>query len=142
MKKEKRKNTNKKILKIFGYVFGGFFLLLIIVSCFNNDTDNFEQIGYYKAKMDNGSYNRVFSIFVSKFEDTSDNWDAIENYAKNLMYSANGNTNVWFFNNKNHTPDVTFVGMEFDSKYEPYCIAQYQKNFMGDETFLKYPFKK
>ena len=58
------------------------------------------------------------------------------------MYTEGGTTIVFFFNDKLNTPDVTFVGADFDKKYNNYCIAGYWKYPNGKEKFNKFPFKQ
>ncbi len=90
----------------------------------------FETIGYYKKHP-----TRVFSVYTN-----SKDFREIKLNAKKKMYTSSGMTMVFFFNDKTNTPDVTFVGAEFDKKYEKYCIAAYRKYPNGDEDF-EYPFK-
>jgi len=102
---------------------------------------DFDDIGYHKKETLNGSNFRVYSVYVKNFNDTPEMWDKILDYAKNKMYTEGGTTIVFFFNDKSNTPDVTFVGKDFDKKYEKYCVAGYWKYPTGKETFNKYPFK-
>ena len=117
-------------------------LMALILSCDSSKLDErneqsikqvekFEDIGYYKK-----SPSRVFSVYTSSVDSIR-----IEEYAKNKPYTPGGMTMVFFFNDKMNTPDVTFVGAEFDKKYEKYCIAVYRKYPNGDEDF-EYPFKE
>jgi|GEM_PF-2598616 len=116
-----------------------FLFFLLIVGTISNR--NFEDIGYYKVDTNNGSHSRVFSVYVKGFKDTPDIWEDIRKYAEDKMYSAGGMTIVFFFNDKDNTPDVTFTGAEFDKRYEKYCVAGYWKYPNGKVTFYKYPFK-
>ncbi len=102
----------------------------------------FEDIGYYKKKLQNGSYTRVFSVYVKDFKDVPETWNSIQNYAKGKMYTAGGSTTVFFFNNRNGTPDVTFVAEQFNKKYEQYCVAAYWKYPRGNDKFIRYPFRQ
>jgi len=92
----------------------------------------FEDIGYYKKNR-----TRIFSVYTSSVDFTK-----IEEYAKNKPYTSGRVTMVYFFNDKSNTPDVTFIGGEFDKKYEKYCIAMYGKFPNGSEQFGRYPFKE
>ena len=112
-------------------------LLLIGFGCSNN----FEQVGYFKKKLPNGSNDRVFSFYVKNFSDNEKTWTEIEKFAKRRMYTSGGFTTVFFFNNRHYTPDVTFVAELFDVKYEKYCVAAYWKYANGHEQFSRYPFK-
>ena len=52
---------------------------------------NFEDIGYHKKETLNGSYYRVYSVYVNDFKDTPEKWDNILKYAKNKMYTDRAN---------------------------------------------------
>ena len=118
------------------------FLSMIFTTTFDSCSNGqFEQIGYYKKALANGANFRVFSVYVNEFKDTSDVWSKIEDYARLKMYTPGGTTMVFFFKDRNMTPDVTFVGENFDKKYEIYCVAGYWKYPNGKEKFAKYPFK-
>jgi len=137
-------NCGAKIKKktgcsIFVISFIGIMFIVYIISQMSGN--NFEDVGYYKMKTKNGSNSRVYSVYVNDFSDSPEIWDKIQKYAKNKMYTAGGTTIVFFFNDKNNTPDVTYVGAEFDKKYEKYCVAAFWKYPTGKETFGKYPFK-
>jgi len=111
------------------------FLIIFIISSIE-DSD-FEQVGYYKTKLRNGSYFRLFSVYTS-----STNWEKMKKYAQNQMWSEGGSTFVFFFNDRKNTPDVTQVGMKFNKKYERYWIAGYWKYPTGKEKFAKFTAKK
>ena len=95
----------------------------------------FKQVGYYKKKLPNGSNKRVFSVYTP-----SEKGEAMKQYGRKQMYSAGGITSVFFFNDLDNTPDVTFVAENFDKKYEKYWIALYVKGPTGEE-FAKYSAK-
>ncbi|MCK4532641.1 hypothetical protein KAU39_02545 [bacterium] len=89
----------------------------------------FKQVGYYKKKLPNGSNKRVFSVYTP-----SNNGEAMKQYGRKQMYSAGGTTSVFFFNNLDNTPDVTFVAENFDKNYKKYWIALYVKGTTGKES--------
>ena len=118
------------------------FSILLLIGCSGSAiSNNFEQVGYYKKKLHNGSNNRVFSFYVKNFSDKPTIWKKMEQFAKKQMYTSGGSTTVFFFSDRNNTPDVTFVAEQFDAKYEKYCVAAYWKYPTGVEKFSKYPFK-
>jgi hypothetical protein len=117
-----------------------FILLAIEFGC--NSIDNrFEQVGYYKRQLPNGSYHRVFLFYVKNFSDDAATWKQIEICGKEQMFTKGGSTSVFFFNNRNYTPDVTFIAEQFGPMYEAYCIAAYWKYPSGVDKFSKHPFK-
>ncbi len=126
-----------------GALFIGLFIVITayLYSNLLNQNNNFIDVGYYKIPSPYGSYNRIYSVYVKDFIDSPEMWEKIKEYAKSKMYSAGGNTIVFFFNDLENTPDVNLVGIEFDKKYEPYCIASFYKYPNGSEEFYKYPFK-
>ena len=114
-----------------------FILIIVVIAIIGSLIDSsFDQIGYFKENK-----LRVFSIFVKDFEDTDKMWGKIESHAKRQMYSEGGATFVFYFKDRNNTPDVTLVGAEFDKRYERYCVAGYWKYADGSEKFVKYPFE-
>lgn len=116
-------------------------ILVYLLSTLLNQNDEFVTIGYYKkATPYVSSYNRVFSIYVKNFSDTPEMWAKIQKFAKEQMYTSGGNTVVLFFDDLLHTPDVTYTGLEFDKKYERYCIASFYRYPNGKMEFYKYPF--
>jgi len=106
------------------------------------EPSRFEDVGYHKKKLDNGSNTRVYSVYVRGFQESAEIWSDMEQYAKGKMHTQGGSTTVFFFSDRSNTPDVTFVGEQFDSKYEQYCIAAYWKYPSGVEKFSKYPFRQ
>ena len=116
-------------------------ILFVIQFGCNSINDRFEQVGYYKKQLSNGSYHRVFSFYVKNFTDDAATWDQIRKCGKDQMFTNGGSTSVFFFNSRNYTPDVTFIAEQFDPMYETYCVAAYWKHPSGTDKFSKYPFK-
>ena len=91
----------------------------------------FERIGYHK-KASQGSYLRVFSIYTP-----GEDWSAMAKYAKSQMWSEGGVTGVLFFDNRENTPDVTFVGREYPERYDSFLVAVYYRWQDGSEQFTR-----
>ena len=115
-------------------------LALLALSACGGGQDRFEQVGYYKAEGVDAP-NRVFSYFVSDFDDSEGLWADLQKHAQSRMYSEGGTTLVFYFNDRQHTPDVTQVGSEFPASYESDCVAAFWKYATGKEDFRRYPFK-
>jgi len=109
-------------------------LMIIIVFLIRCSDSNFQMVGYFK---NNKTKFRVFSYYTPVTDSLR-----ILKHARKQMWSERAMTIVFYFNDPNYTPDVTFVGAEFDKKYEPYCIAGYWKYPTDKETFMMWPFKK
>ena len=99
-----------------------------------------EDIGHWQE-----GRNRVFTVFAS---DT--NWTSLQEHAINKMYSRGNFTFVFFFDDKNMTPDITnlkftyvseAVDYIYDLGYIDHCIAQYSRYPTGISDFTKYPGK-
>jgi hypothetical protein len=115
-------------------------LVALIISACMVESD-FVQVGFYR-KVTAISTNRVYSYYVKNFEDNPEMWKKMEDFAKSQPYTQRGITAVFFFNDRQNTPDVTLIGLEFPESYEPYCVAGYWKWPTGVEDFKEYPFKK
>jgi hypothetical protein len=121
---KKGKGCLISILIFIGFVF------LISLFLIGNDNSNIEQIGYWKK-----NNTRVFSVYTK----TTD-FQEMKEYGKKQMHTMGRTTTVYFFNNKEYTPDVTLLEdpYQFSKKYEPYWIATYQKYPEGKEEFTKH----
>lgn len=62
----------------------------------------------------------------------------MQNYAKKKQ-DKGGSKFVYFFNNLKNTPNISKVGMDFNTSYNKFWIGGYFKYANGDEKFLKYP---
>jgi hypothetical protein len=133
----------------------GIIIVLIVLVFFNINKPNrvnvtgsdvnryeyFKQVSLHQSGNQYGNFIKLYSIYVKDFVDTPEMWAQIEKYGRAQLYTPGGMTTVFFFNDINNTPDVTIVGMEFDQKYEKYCIAGYWKYPNQSEEFQKFPFK-
>jgi len=120
-----------------------FILFIVIANLMNPSTQEIsttntklKEIGYNKR-----DYNRIYSIAVINFVDDEEVWNAMEEYAKNKMYTQGATTCVIFFDGEENTPDVTLIGLDYPEKYDDYTLAIYWKYANGKEIFEKYPMK-
>jgi hypothetical protein len=135
----------KPIVKSFLYLF---FIMLLLLACSKKEDvgrvpqkpDNlsgFQQIGFWQ-KADN----RLYTIYAS-----DEDWVAMEEYADRKPYKTGKTTSVFFFNNRNGTPDVTkYQGLwsdVIDRIYADgdttYWIARYDRFPSGEAIFKRYP---
>lgn len=134
------------------YVFVGFIVLIVTIGLIAYFTvpkeqpvnvivgnNKFEMVGFYTNN--NGvANNRVYSYYISNFNDITDTWVDIIAHARNQLYDKGGNTFVFYFNDKQHTPEVKLGGNIFPESSEKYCVAAYWKYSNGTEKFERYPF--
>ncbi len=130
----------KKILIILLIVFVG----IIVFIAWPQSGPSFRLVSYYQTDVgypETTGTRRVQSIYVNNFEDTPEVWETIEKYAKKLTWFEGDANFIFFFKDKENTPDVTTTTAKFfDAKYEKYCIAAYYRLTSEEELFKKYPF--
>lgn len=108
-----------------------FALMTLFLAGCGVQKSKFEDVGYWKKDKA-----RVFSVYATNLD-----FDAMEKFAKRKMWSENGATTVYFFNNRSKTPDVTLLEnpYEWEKKYDPFWVAAYWHDATGKERFEKYP---
>jgi len=104
----------------------------------NDFISNFEEVDLYRNQNNTGPVERVYIITT-----TDSIWNEMKRYAGLMPYSKLGTTSVYFFHKDNPYPKQAQSGkVNFDTKYEQYCLARYQKNSFGATSFTMFPFKK
>jgi hypothetical protein len=64
-------------------------------------------------------------------------------YGDYMPHTKYGNTKVYFFLNNQPAPEQVQPGQEnFEQQYQQYNVARYEKDAMGQVSFLKYPFRR
>ncbi|MCH7399614.1 hypothetical protein MM236_16575 [Belliella sp. DSM 107340] len=103
-----------------------------------NDLElEFEEMAFYRNENNTGPVIRVYSVYAA---DTL--WNILEEYGAFMPHTKYGNTKVFFFDSKENSPKTTFPEEPyFDEKYYKHCIGKYEKSSMGDEKFVKFPFR-
>jgi len=92
----------------------------------------------------NNSNSHFYSIFVKNFNDKDENtWSNIESKANSMPYD--NYTVVYFFNDKKNTPILAKgkgkgSDLDFDEKYDKYCIAVYWHYPNGSTQFKRWYF--
>ena len=97
----------------------------------------FVEMAFYRNENNTGPIIRIYAVYTS---DTV--WSEMKAYGGFLPHTKYGNTKVYFFNAKEHSPknlqpEIPF----FDPRCNEYCIGMYEKTAMGQENFIRYPFK-
>lgn len=128
-------NRNRWIGLILGVV-----LLLVAIDLLRQGQASFEttfvEILSYRNPNNTGPIQRIYVVSVSE-----ENWDEMLQYGSRAPHSKYGMTTIHFFRENGLMPtEIKPVKPYFEASFEPQCIARYQKQAMGQETFEKYPF--
>ena len=126
-----KKRTTTKVIFIFIILFS---IIGIFILSFTHDRENyseFEKIGYYK----NGKI-RIRSYYTSTMD-----FEKIKNHARTMPWTEGGVTHIYYFDDKENTPNVSHLGVKFSPRFKKSCIASYNKLTHNEENFEKYPFK-
>lgn len=115
--------------------------LLILWNAFSqpglNDFDTtFKEVDLYRNENNTGPVERIYLVT------TNDSiWNEMERYSKLMPYSKLGTTKVYFFHQDHPFPTKALSGrVNFDERYNKYCLARYEKNSFGAESFSVFPF--
>lgn len=88
----------------------------------------FDEISYFKVENGTGGGNRSYTVYTNSTDE-----DEMIEYARTKMYSFGGFTYVHFYNNKEHTPDISNISqnapeLAFNPEQEKeYRIFVYEK---------------
>ncbi|WCT14064.1 hypothetical protein [Mucilaginibacter jinjuensis] len=97
---------------------------------------NFKEVAFTRNEQNTGPVIRVYAVTVS---DTL--WKEMIDYGNFMPYNKYGNTKVYFFLNRNPYPKQLTIGnINFDSRFNNYCIGLYQKDVMSQVNLKKLPF--
>ena len=97
----------------------------------------FEEMVFFRNENNTGPIIRLYAVYTP---DTT--WESMKSYGEYMPHTKYGNTKVFFFNSRENTPpNLSPAEPYFDEKYLPYCSGFYEKSAMGQERFLKYPFR-
>jgi hypothetical protein len=97
----------------------------------------FEEMVFYRNENNTGPIIRLYAVYSP---DTI--WESMRSYGEYMPHTKYGNTKVFFFNSRENAPiNLSPAEPYFDEKYLPYCTGFYEKSAMGQERFLKYPFR-
>ena len=97
----------------------------------------FVETAFFRNENNTGPVVRIYAIYAA---DTS--LEAMKGYAEFMPHTKYGNTKVFFFNSMENSPkEIRSNQPHFDPAYEPHCLAFYEKNAMGQERFIRFPFE-
>lgn len=98
-----------------------------------NLAGSFEEVAFYRNENNTGPIIRIYAVTV---QDTL--WEEMKAYGEFMPHTKYGSTKVYFFREGTPTPNEVFPGPEnFDQRYSPHLLAQYEKDAMGQVSFKK-----
>ncbi|WP_224997212.1 hypothetical protein [Cesiribacter sp. SM1] len=98
---------------------------------------DFREEALYRNENNTGPIVRLYAVSL---RDTL--WQEMKQYGDFMPYTKYGTTKVYFFPNNSPVPNTIKPGAEsIDDRYKPYCLAVYEKNNMGQVSFIRYPFQ-
>ncbi len=96
---------------------------------------NFNQVAFLRNEQNTGPIIRVYAVTVT---DTA--WKEMTDYGNYMPYNKYGNTKVYYFLRNKPYPIVLKLGkVNFDKEFNAHCLGMYQKDFLSQVTFQKYP---
>lgn len=97
---------------------------------------DFQRVAFYKNENNTGPVHRVYAVSTA---DTL--WQEMEKYGNYMPHTKYGTTSVYFFHHSSPKPQKLVPGRDnLPAAYREYCLARYEKNSMGQVSFVKYPF--
>jgi hypothetical protein len=94
---------------------------------------DFTEVAFYRNENNTGPVQRVYAVTVA---DTL--WEQMEAYGNFMPHTKYGNTKVYYFLQGTPVPREVFAGKKnFNPQSEPYCLAQYEKDAMGNVSLRK-----
>lgn len=97
---------------------------------------NMQEVAMYRNENNTGPIIRLYAVTA---EDTL--WQEMKKWGDLMPYTKYGSTRVYFFK-EGHAPASLYPGEEpFDPNYRPYCLASYEKDHMGQVSFIQFPYR-
>ncbi|EJF10761.1 MULTISPECIES: hypothetical protein [Pontibacter] len=99
---------------------------------------DFKEVAFYRNENNTGPIVRIYAVTVA---DTL--WQEMEQYGNYMPHTKYGTTRVYFFLNSQPAPDQVQPGQQnFDPQFAPYTLARYEKDAMGQVSFMRHPFSR
>jgi len=122
--------------------------VVVIITWIISDTFNqpsvidlegeFVETAFYRNENNTGPVIRIYAVYNP---DTS--WNVLKAYGEYMPHTKYGNTKVYFFNNLSQSPSqLSPSAPHFDEAMQGYCTGLYEKSAMGQESFVKFPFRR
>ena len=94
----------------------------------------FEEVAMYRNENNTGPIKRVYIVSVEEIEIAE-----MRTYGDYMLHTKYGNTKVYFFEKGDSMPLEVIGGTtNFDSKFDQYILAKYEKNASGLVTFERF----
>ncbi|TXK51569.1 hypothetical protein FVR03_03295 [Pontibacter qinzhouensis] len=98
---------------------------------------DFKEIAMYRNENNTGPIVRVYAITV-----TDTLWQEMQQYGDFMPHTKYGNTKVYFFRQGSPVPQQVTPGEEnIAAAYQEHCLARYEKDAMGQVSFVRQPFQ-
>lgn len=130
----------KKLYPVIGLIVG-IIVIFIMWNSFSGPgvqdlKGDFKRVAFYKNENNTGPVERIYAVTV-----TDTLWDEMEKYGAFMPHTKYGNTKVYFFPEQSPVPDQLYAGKDnFEEGFKKFCIGKYEKDAMGNVSFLKKPF--
>lgn len=97
---------------------------------------NMQEVAMYRNENNTGPIIRLYAVTAG---DTL--WQEMKKWGDLMPYTKYGTTKVYFFK-EGHAPAQLYPGeAHFDPAFRPYCLASYEKDNMGQVSFIQFPYR-
>lgn len=96
-----------------------------------------EEVAFVRNENNTGPVKRVYIVSIA---DTL--WNVMEKYGSYMPHNKYGNTQVYFFPKGRELPENITLENPVPEEYQTYCLGRFEKNAMGSESFVRYPFSR
>ncbi len=98
---------------------------------------DFKEVAMYRNENNTGPITRIYAVTV---EDTL--WQQMQAYGDFMPHTKYGNTKVYFFLGDQPAPTEVQPGqVNFEERFQENTVAKYEKDAMGQVSFVRYPFR-
>lgn len=94
-----------------------------------------EEVAFIRNENNTGPVKRVYIVSIA-----DSLWNVMEAYGSYMPHNKYGNTQVYFFLKSQPHPEKLSLQTAITEEYQPFCLARFEKNAMGSESFVRYPF--
>lgn len=131
------KPTRTIFLALIGLVIGYIVYDSISEPGIDDLAGKYREVAVYRNENNTGPIVRIYAVAVS---DTM-RWEEMRKYGDLMLHTKYGTTKVYFFPEGKPAPSaLSRTKPNFDARFEPYCLAMYEKDAMSQVTFRKKPF--
>jgi len=93
------------------------------------------ELAFVRNENNTGPVKRVYVVGI-----TDTLWNTMEAYGNYMPHNKYGNTRVYFFLKGQPFPENPDLDDPVSADLQPFCLGRYEKNAMGSESFVRYPF--